>query len=285
MFDWEDLRHFAALARERSLSGAARQLNVDHATVARRVAALEASLGLKLVDRRPRATALTADGERIAALTARMEEEAYAVERAARAAQPGPGGEVVVSAPPTVANTLIAPQLAALHARHPGIRLCLIGEKRTASLSRREADLAIRLSRPTEGRLVARRIGAFKFALYASPRYLAAVRSEAFGFIGYDESLEEAPQQRWLYEVAGNRPIVLRTSDLEGQVAAARAGLGVAALPTFLGDGDAGLSRLDVAARPIAREVWLVVHADLKRAPAVRAVMDFLVDCLRAGVR
>jgi DNA-binding transcriptional LysR family regulator len=281
MNDWEDLRHFAALARDKSLSAAARRLNVDHATVARRVAALEASLGLKLVDRRPRAYVLTADGERIAALAARMEEEAYAVERAARAGAQGLTATVAVSAPPTLANTLIAPRLAELLARHPGLQIRLIGEKRSASLARREADVAVRLSRPVEQTLVARRIGGFTFALYASPDYLAGRPAAAHGFIAYDESLEDVPQQQWLKAVAGKRPIVARINELEGHRAAARAGAGVAALPLFMGEGDARLQRVPVAGKhkPVSRELWLVVHRDLRRAPGVRAVMDFLAQC------
>jgi DNA-binding transcriptional LysR family regulator len=279
MFDWEDLRHFAALAREKSLSAAARRLKVDHATVARRIAALESSLHLKLVDRRPRSYALTADGERIAALAARMEGDAFAVGRAARAAQPGLVGEVAISAPPSLASALIAPHLGVLRTRHPDINLRLAGEKHFASLSRREADLAVRLSRPTEAALVTRKIGTIAFALYASADYLAGHSSEAFAFIGYDESLEDVPQQRWLTTIAGTRPIVLRTNDLESQRAAVRAGVGVAALPSYLGDPDGDLRRVDAGRKPVTREVFLVVHRDLRRTPLVRTVMDFLIDC------
>lgn len=279
MFDWQDLRHFAALAREKSLSAAARRLNVDHATVARRVAALEASLALKLVDRRPRSSALTADGERIAALAARMEGDAFAVARAAQAAQAGLAGEVAISAPPSLASALIAPRLGELRQRHPGINLRLAGEKRFASLSRREADLAVRLSRPTEAALVTRKIGTIAFALYASTDYLAGHSPEAFAFIGYDESLEDTPQQRWLRTIAGTRPVVLRTNDLESQRAAVRAGVGVAALPSYLGDRDGDLRRVDIGRKPATREVFLVVHRDLRRTPLVRTVMDFLVHC------
>ena len=102
MFDWEDLRYFATFAREKSLSAAARHLKVDHATVARRIASLESALNLKLVDRRPRSYDLTANGERIAALGSKMEDEAFAVGRAAMAGQMGLTGEVSVSAPPTM---------------------------------------------------------------------------------------------------------------------------------------------------------------------------------------
>jgi len=281
MLDWNDLRHFVVLAREGTLSAAARALGVDHATVARRVAALEASTALKLVDRRARSYALTDDGRRIAAAAAPMEEIAFAVERAMQAAKPGISGEVSISAPPSLANALIAPRLIELRRMHPNIFIKLTGEKRRASLNRREADLALRLSRPDEGGLIARKIGHFGFSLYGAPSYLKETPPHAFAFIAYDASMDEAPQQQWLKAIAGNRAIVLRTSDLENQVAAARASVGLAALPHFLGDRDDGLTRYEVGGKQIGRDVWLVVHRDLRRAPAVRAVMEFLAGCMR----
>jgi DNA-binding transcriptional LysR family regulator len=186
MSDWEDIRHFATLAREGTLSAAARVLGVDHATVARRVAALEASTGLKLVDRRPRTTTLTEDGKRIAAVAAPMEEAAFALGRAAQAAKPRVDGVVTVSAPPNFASSVIAPRLIRLHHQHPGIRIRLMGEKRQASLSRREADVALRLLRPVETGLLVRRIGSFGFSLYGAPAYLEKTPPHAFAFIGYD---------------------------------------------------------------------------------------------------
>jgi DNA-binding transcriptional LysR family regulator len=282
MLDWNDLRHFVALAREGTLSGAARSLGVDHVTVARRVAALEAATALKLVDRRARSYALTDAGRRIAATAAPMENIAFAVERAAQAARPGISGEVSISAPPSLATALVAPRLIALRRRHPGIRIKLIGEKRAASLNRREADLALRLSRPAEPGLIARKVGYFGFALYGAPAYLRETPPQAFAFIAYDSSMENAPQQQWLKAIAGRRDIVLRTSDLENQAAAARAGVGLAALPHFLGDGDPQLARYQSGDKPVNRDIWLIVHRDLRRAPAVRAVMDFLADCLKA---
>jgi DNA-binding transcriptional LysR family regulator len=95
-----------------------------------------------------------------------------------------------------------------------------------------------------------------------------------------DEDSRTLPQQRWLVEVAGDRPIVLRTNDLESQLAAARAGVGVAALPAYLASRHEELRRAETRARPIARSVWLVVHDDLRSARAVRAVMDFLVEAM-----
>jgi DNA-binding transcriptional LysR family regulator len=269
MPNWDDLHYFVVLAREGTLSAAARALGVDHVTIARRVAALEAATALKLVDRRARSYTLTDDGRRIAALAAPMEEAAFAVRRAVQAARPG------------IANALIAPQLIYLRRQHPGIVIKLIGEKRSASLSRREADLALRLSRPAEPGLFARKIGHFGFSLYGAPGYLKETPPHAFAFIAYDSSMDDTPQQQWLKQIAGARAIVLRTSDLENQAAAARAGVGLAALPHFLGDGDSRLERHDAGQKQVGRDVWLVVHRDLRRAPAVRAVMDFLADCLK----
>jgi len=279
MIDWTDLQHFLVLAREGSLSAAARSLGVDHVTVARRVAALEAATSLKLVDRRPRSYTLTEDGKRIAAIGAPMEGTAFAVERAAQAAKPGISGQISISAPPSLANVLIAPRLIQLRRQHPGILIKLIGEKREASLSRREADLALRLARPKQPGLIARKVGYFEFGLYGASSYLRGTPPHAFTFIAYDASMEDAPQQRWLTELAGTCEIVLRTNDLENQAAAARAGVGLAALPRFLGDPE--LELYDSGQRPVGREIWLVVHRDLRRAPAVRAVASFLEDCLR----
>jgi len=283
MADWEDIRHFVALAREGTLSAAARTLGVDHATVARRVAALETSTGLKLVDRRARATTLTDDGRRIAAVAAPMEEAAFALSRTVQAAKPGVDGEVTISAPPNFASAVIAPQLVRLRQQHPGIRIKLMGEKRRASLSRREADVALRLSRPVETGLFVRKIGSFGFSLYGASAYLDKTPPHAFAFIGYDASMADSPQEVWLRRIIGEREIVLRTNDLETQIAAARSGLGIAALPHYLGDGDPRLLRHDVPERPVSRDVWLVVHRDLRQVPPVRAVMEFLVSCLKSS--
>ncbi|CAN5163034.1 LysR family transcriptional regulator [soil metagenome] len=281
MPDWEDLRHFVTLAREGSLSAAARVLGVDHATVARRVAALEADIGMKLVDRRARSYTLTEIGRRVAATAAPMEDAAFAIQRAAQAAKPGLRGDVAISSPPSLTNTLIAPQLIRLRQRHPGIRLTLIGEKRSASLNRREADIAVRLSRPTDPGLIARKVGSFGFSLYGSPQYLRETPPAAFAFIAYDKSMDDSPQQVWLKEIAAGREVVLYSSDLENQAAAARSGVGLVALPHFVGDADPRLLRHAAEATSVSRDVWLIVHRDLRSAPVIRAVIEFLTECLK----
>src|SRR5207244_3089963 len=139
----------------------------------------------------------------------------------------------------------------------------LIGEKRTASLDRREADVALRLTRPAEPGLVARKIGSFGFGLYGAPAYLQDTPRHALAFIAYDHGMDDAPQQQWLTDTAAGHDIVLRSNDLETQAAAARSGLGLAVLPHFLGDGDPRLMRCDWASMPVRRDLWLLVHRDL----------------------
>jgi DNA-binding transcriptional LysR family regulator len=274
--DWEDLRYFAALANAGSLSGAARLIGVEHATIARRVARLEQETGLKLVDRRGRRFLLTADGGKIAAIARTMEEHASAVERVKAGRSSTLEAEVAISAPPAYAAARLAGPLADLRKRHPGIRVRMIGEQRQASLDRREADLAIRLSRPSVGDLTAFKIGEARFRLYASPAYLAATPAGAWAFVAYDRDMDAAPQQAGLLAMLAGRSVGLRASTLEMQSAFILAGGGVGMLPDFAVEGLDGLVEADPAAPPIVREIWLVVHTDMRHAPAIRAVMDCL---------
>jgi DNA-binding transcriptional LysR family regulator len=279
MFDWEDLRYFVAFSQEQSLAKAARQLKVDHATVARRIASLEQSLELKLVDRRPRAYVLTAEGERVAERGRLMQAESFAVERMSVAGQELISGAVVISAPPSMSNSVIAPNLGKLRVQHPAVHIRLIPDTRNVSLIRREADIAVRLSRPTEADLVVRKIGVVPFALYASPAYLASHTPDAYEFIGYDDSMDGSVQKEWLDAQAGSRPVVLSSNSLDVQLSAARAGVGLAALPYFLGDWDDELTMVESTGAPLIREVWVSVHNDLRHAPAIRIVMQFIADC------
>ncbi len=276
MLNWENLRHFAALASAGSLSGAARLIGVEHATVARRVARLEMETGLKLVDRRGRRFLLTVDGEKIAEIARSMEERASAVERAKAGRQPMLVGEVTISAPPAYAMARLASPLASLRKRHPGIRVRVIGEKRQASLDRREADIAIRLSRPTVGDLTAFKIDESQFRLYGSPSYLAATPPDTWEFVAYDETMDAAPQQARLLALLNGRAISLRASTLEMQMAFILAGGGVGMLPDFSANGQNGLAEANAAEPPLTREIWLIVHTDMKDVPAIRAIIDCL---------
>ncbi|WP_423163151.1 LysR family transcriptional regulator [Stenotrophomonas maltophilia] len=276
MFDWENFRHFLAVARTGTLSGAARSLHVDHATVSRRLAALESALQVPLVERLPRSCRLTPMGVQIYEQAKTMEASAFAVERLARAGQEPLAGKVTLSAPPVLVTHLLVDRLAEFRAEHPRIRLSISAQAQQVSLSRREADVALRLVRPKESSSVVRKLGQMPFALYASADYVALHRSEDWTFIAYDAMFADMPQQQWLLEIAGNRAIGCELGDISSHLAASRAGAGVAGLPIFLGDGAPNLIRLEQECPPFSRDIWLAVHRDLRRSAPVRAVMDFV---------
>lgn len=273
--NWDDLRHFSALASAGSLSAASRLLGVEHATVARRVTSLEEHLGVQLIDRRARRWKLTNEGERIAAIADRMETEVQAVRRAADGARSELSGTVTISAPPALTLAFLTAPLVDLQTRHPGLTIKIIGEARTASLDRGEADIAIRLSRPEGGDLMITKLGQMDFRLYASPDYLASTKDEAWRFIGYGGPAASAPQQAAIEQFAGARPFAFCASSLEIQQAAARCGGGITALPDFMARSDVGLA-LVAPEVLVSRDIWFVVHNDLRRSGPVKAILDAL---------
>ena len=283
--DWDDLRYFAELARTGSLSAASRNLRVDHTTVARRVSALERSLGVKLFDRLPRGWALTADGAQMAERVRPLEEEIFALTSFARGRSAALGGTVRVSAPPAFAALFLMPRMGLLRERHPGIELELIGEQRMANLTRREADLALRIGRPEGASMVVRRLPDFAYGLFGRRDYVESVPPERWTLLGHDETLEHTSNQTWMRRYAAGRPLALRTNDVVGLFAAVRAGIGVAVLSNYMAELAPELVCIEAGDELLRREFWMVVHTDVRRSPGVRAVMDTIVEILERDRR
>ncbi|MFL1545312.1 LysR family transcriptional regulator [Pseudomonas sp. O39] len=281
MFDWQDLYYFTVLARTQSLSAAARELQVEHATVGRRVDALEKALGVKLVDRLPRSRPLTAQGLALAELAAGMGEMATEVLRLSRVASIELAGTVRVSCPPSIANHCIAPHVARLRAQYPQLNLVLMPSTQLAALDKGEADIALRTVRPDEDALVRRKVGVVRFGLYSAPEFNQLPAAQ-WTFIAYDSSRDHLPQQAWLHQLRGQRPIVFAASDLITQQMAARAHVGAVVLPTLVGDHDPLLARLPTATDGPVRDIWLTVYPDIRRSPSVKVVMEFLVECVES---
>lgn len=302
---WDDLRYFLAVMRGGSLSAAARALQVQHSTVARRVDALESALGIRLFDRLPRGWPPTDEGLQLAEHAARVEADVHAFARAAQGAATL-DGVVRVSASPVFASHFLAPRLARAQRAWPALRIDLMGEMHAANLYAREADLAVRLSRPSEPGLAARRLGTMRFALCASPEW-AAASPDTWAFLGYDDALAQMPQQQWLERFAAGRRFAFIANDLAALHRACVAGAGIALLPRFLVDDPASdtdadantgaphtvaaslsapapLVELTAAPRcDVEREIWLVVHPDVRRSPRVQRVADAIADAVRAA--
>jgi len=277
MFDWEDLRYFSTFAQTGSLASAARKLGVDHATVARRIASLEASVNLRLVDRRPRSYILTEDGRQVARYGEKMSDSAYSLERFSGAGQGVVEGDVIIAAPHVFMGNLIAPHIGSFYKRYPRIRLSLTGTKERLSLARREADITLGLVRPVESAVVTRRLGQVNFTLYGSAEYLAS--EQELRVIAYDDSVAGTPQQAWLKKHCAGRPVVFFSNDLRIQAITAAGHAGIALLPDYL----AKEYHL-VPARPggpvLAQDIWMSVHRDVRHASHVSPVIDFLSSCI-----
>src|SRR5690242_3613016 len=198
--DWDDLRHLLAVARAGTLSAAARRLGVDQTTVARRLAALEKALGVQLFERNDGLLRPTQAGERALARAAAAEQEIQELAQGAAGGDAAPAGLVRLTAVPILVNRLLIPALPALARRHTQIRLELIAEPRNLSLTRREADLALRLARPESGAgVLARRIGYLDYGVYVPRRKAITHR---LPWITYEEGQGHLPQARWIATAA-----------------------------------------------------------------------------------
>lgn len=291
--DLSDLNGLLGVARAGSLSGAARRLGLSTSTVARRLDALEAALGLRLVHRGAGGARLTAHGERVAALAAPLAAQAARVALLAETLRVGERSRPVrVSATEFVITDVLAPALPLLWRRHPEVVVQLTTQTELASLDAGQVELAVRLARPAGASLLARRLADLPLGLYASPDYLAGRDPARLDLsrerlLTYDDSYGRIPELDWFAQ-AGLLPAVrLRTSSTRALLMAARAGGGIALLPDLFARA-AGL--LAVAApRPLpARSPWIVAHRGTRRLPAVRAVHDWIVAAfaqLQPGVQ
>jgi DNA-binding transcriptional LysR family regulator len=272
--DWDNLKFFLALAETGSLSRASEKLRVDHSTVARRIETLERDLGLRLVERLTRAYRLTAEGERVRDRAREIETGIADIARFANGVDHSTHRVVRVNGPPAMMSRFLAPRLLPLQAQHPGLRIELVGDTRQVNLGRGEADVALRMMRPREKGVVARRLAVVAYGLYGSRDYLARCGDDDRDFIGYDDSLGHLLPQRWLKQLAGERDLALRANDLATMMTAARAGLGLAILPCIMVRGAPDLVSVPTRLSPLTRELWLLFHRDVGRSPAVRTVID-----------
>jgi DNA-binding transcriptional LysR family regulator len=278
--DWEDVRFFVALARHGSLSAAARALKVNHATVARRLAGLEQALGCALFDRRPGGYELTAAGRTALSAAGGMETGAAAL--SALSPEPALTGLVRVTSTPSLAELFLIPRLAPLQRQHPMLDLEVVAERRLISLQRRQSDIALRFGRPEGGELLARRVASLAYRFYGTASWRTRLeQGETASFIGFDEEGTKFPEAVWLARHFGKARLAVRCNNQIGQLAAARAGLGVAMLPRFLAAGEPALVEIELSKVPPTRELWLLTRRDVRTTPAVRAVTDFLVDLFR----
>lgn len=281
--DWQDVRIFLALGRYRSLSAAARALQVNHATVARRIQSLEDSLGEKLVERRPDGYVLTAAGEVALHAASGMEAAAQRLKPSERSDDEAVRGLVRVNASPALAHAFLSAQLARIMSVHPGVDIDLATDLRSVSLDRRKADIAVRIGKPTDGDLIAKGVGRLGFGFYGTSKRCAQVeKGQPPVLIDFDEQNADMPESGWLAQRFPRARVAFRAENQLLQAAAAREGAGIALLPHYIGRRMPGLRLCTSMTPPPEREIFLLIRGADRNVPAIRAVMRHLADAFKA---
>lgn len=290
MFDWDDLRHFLAVARSGSTTAAARVLEVDQSTVQRRLAELERRLGQPLAERRPTGYRLTPFGEQLLPHAQRVEQSIQALEQAVRSSARELTGVVRVTCPEPIVYRLSRSQLLErFRSRHPRLQVEFVMSDRYVDLDKGEADVALRSGDTVDNELVGRKIGDSLWAVYGSAAYLERhgrpQRVEDLAqhaLVGFDENMAGHRAAVWLRQVAPGARLSARADSVLGLVSSVKAGLGLAPLPTALGDAEPELVRVLGPIPELARAWRILTTKRLRRTPRVSAFFDFMASEVEA---
>lgn len=283
MIDWNDLRYLLAIAREGSTLSAAKALGVSQPTVQRRLAALEERIDRKLVEHHPTGYRLTELGKALLPHVVDVERSVQAFQRQLMSTGEELTGTLRVTCPEGLASRLLAPVIEAFREKHPELRVDLIMTDRRLDLAKGEAEVALRIHEPGDDQLIARRIANSPWAVFASQSYIRrhgrpqrCEDLDQHAIIEFAGELAHNHAARWLRSVAPNATIAIRGNSMLGVLAAVRSGAGLAPLPMLLGGSEEGLEPVLKSIPEIDTKLYLVIHADLKRTPRVRAFCDFV---------
>jgi DNA-binding transcriptional LysR family regulator len=284
-FDWDDLRYFLSVAQSGTVAGSARRLGVDHATIIRRIDALERSMGVKLFERTPRGYFLTSNGERLLPSAEAIHNEARKIGREMLAGSHGVGGVVRINTLEGFGNSFLAGRLPKFARQHPNLVIELLTLQQIVALSRREADIAISLQPPDPdtGRFFREKLTDYTLFVYGSREYLdahAPVRNQDelrdHVFCGYIDDLVFVRGLDYLDEVAKGLRARLQSSSLHAQTEAARAGYGLCVLPAYIASQHAELVPVLPEKISLTRSYWLVASVDVAPSPRVQAIRRFI---------
>ena len=286
MFDWDDVRYFLTLQRHATLAAAGAALTLDPTTVGRRLVKLEEELGARLFDRTPNGYVLTEAGHRLLPRAERIEREALGVERDVAGEDQKLEGVVRLTATEMLTTRFIAPQLRRFRERYPEIQLELQCTNLDVNLARREADIALRLARPTQEDLIIKRLSFIHLGLYASLDYVDRFGLPKESLAGHQMILfaNTRPFRRendWIEARMDGARVALRSDSVSATYSATVAGTGIGLLPCLVADHDRHLVRVPVEGAPEPRQIWQAVHKDLRDSARIRAVLDFLGKALK----
>ncbi len=279
MIPWDDFRLVRAIAETGSLAGAAEQLAVNHSTVFRRLGTLEQQLGARLFERARAGYVPTPMGEEMVRLAEHMADEVLAVERRITGQDLRPSGELRVTTNDTLLVHMLTPIFASFRQAYPEIRLDVVISNQSLSLSKRDADVAIRASDRPGDTLVGRRMASIAWGIYGSAAHDIAGPLDPADFrrhdwIGFSDNLGAIKPAKWLRERVGDEKIIYRVNTVLGLAEAAAAGMGLALLPCFIAAVTPGLVQLMGRQNELESGLWLLTHPDIKATARVRTFME-----------
>lgn len=282
--DWNDVRFFLAVARARTLARAAAVLGVDQTTVGRRIASLEGKLRVALFTRTASGLQPSAAGRTVLEAAERMEEAAYELSSGAAGEDAATSGTVRIATTESLAEAFVVPALRVLRAEHPRIHVVITTGWTRVDLRKGEAELAVRLVRPTDPRLACRKLADFSLRLYASRDYVAAhghpTSLEGHALLAYEDAVRTGARHPFGGLPMEGGELALLTNNHRVLLSAATAGIGIVQLPSYVGDARPELVHvLTTAEEPYS--VWLVVPQANRRIAAVRAVSDVIARTFR----
>lgn len=279
--EWDEVRVFLAVARTGSLAGAGRMLGLAQPTVGRRLNALEAALGQTLFQRGHTGLNLTEEGLAVVAAAEQMEEAALAFERRLAGSEQRLQGRVRVTASDWFGCYVLAPELANFGLSHPEVQIELLTDARLYDLSRRDADLAFRITPFEAPDVVSRRFMEVHYGLFVARGAPAAGSdSTTSRLITMDEAYSTMPDVAWMSRLFPDARIVFRSNSRSVQAQACASGVGAAVLPLRLAAAYPSLQQLSVAEAPPSRTTWVGYHRDLRQLTRLRALLDYLDERL-----
>lgn len=281
--DWNDLRIILAICRAGSLTGAAKALGMNKSTVFRQINTIEKKMGVRFFDRIQQGYVMTEAGEATMHTAVRMDEEVINLERELLGKDYRLQGDIRLTAPEGIATYLLTPILASFCAEHPDIHVELVITNAPLELSRREADLAVRVTNNPPDTSLGRCIGNFDFCIYSTPRYLKKNQNKPLAEHNWITILDE---KEWLIPLIwksrehAKKRIVFSSSLTLTAISAAKQHMGVILLPCFMGDNEKGLVRVTNPIVEMANELWILTHPDLRHTARVRALMTYIYESL-----
>lgn len=277
--NWDDLRLFLAVARTGSISGAARQLGVQHSTVSRRMRQFEESLGARLIERKSGGYELTPAGENVKDAASKVEREVLGVDGVLQGLDTGLIGPLRVTAINNMASTVLMPMFASFSTQHPQLELNIVVSNVDASLAQREADVAIRLTNSPPDTLIGKRVVTVASTIYGSRTYLERIRQQGTEpkWIGVECC---GFHKAWTKQCSDAQSHNFISDDTLLTLSAIREGLGVSILPCFMGDTEPGLQRYCAPDPSHNLGLWILLHPDLKRTARVLAFRDHMLKAI-----